>query len=49
MTPEISYLILRLLVETYKYIDVAKQTGGIQIKTHDDNGKPLVATLYNLI
>ena len=56
MTPEISYFIPGLLVETDEYIEVAdgdfvtaKQTGEVQIEMCDKNGKPLIATLYNMI
>ena len=56
MTPEILDIILGLLVETNKYIEVAdgsfvtaKQTGEVQIKMRDSNGKPFIATIYNLI
>ena len=44
-----------VLVETDKFIEVAgrnfvteKQTEEVQIKTRDDNGKPLIAMLYNV-
>ena len=53
-TPEISYFIPGSLVETDKYIEVAdvnlvtaKQTGEIQMKICDDNGKPFISALYN--
>ena len=43
-------------METDKYIDVAdgnfvtaKQTGEVQIKINGDNGKPFIATLYNVL
>ena len=43
-------------METDKYIEVAygyfvtsKQTGEVQIKMRDDNGKPFIATLYNVL
>ena len=43
-------------METDKYIEVedgnfvtAKQTGKFQIKMRDDNGKPLIDTLYNVV
>ena len=56
MTPEILGFILGLLVETYKYVQVAdgnlvtvKKTGELQIKIRYDYGKPFVATLYNLL
>ena len=42
--------------ETDKYIEVAdghfftaKKTGEVQIKMCDDNGKPFIATLYNIL
>ena len=44
------------MAETDKYIEVAdgntvivKQTGEVQIKMNDDNGKHLIATLYNVL
>ena len=56
ITPEISDFILGSLVETDKYIEVAdenffteKQTGEFEIKMCDDNGRPLIFTLYNVI
>ena len=56
MTPEISYFILVLLVETDKYVEVAdnnfitvKQKGEVQIETRDDNGRPFIDKLYKLI
>ena len=56
MTPDISNFILVSLVETDKYIEVAdenfataKQTGTVQIKMCGDNGKPSIATIYNVI
>ena len=43
-------------METDKYIEVAdghfvtaKQTGEVQINMHDDNGKPFIAMLYNVL
>ena len=43
-------------METDKYIEVAdgnfftaKQTGQVQIKIRDNNGKPFIATLYNVL
>ena len=43
-------------METDIYIEVvdghlvtAKQTGEVQIKVRDDNGKPFIATLYNVL
>ena len=45
-----------LLVETDKYIQVAdgnyitsKQIGEVKIKMHGRNGKPFIATLYNVL
>ena len=32
---------------TYGNFSIAKQTGGVQIRMRDDNGKPFIATLYN--
>ena len=56
MTPEISNFIPVLLVEIDKCIEVtdgnfvtAKKTGEVQIKMCDDNGKPFIATLYNIL
>ena len=56
MTPEISDFIPVLLVETDKYIEfadgnffTAKQTGVVPIKSHDNNGKPFISTLYNVL
>ena len=55
-TSEISDYIPRSLVEKDKYIEVAygyfitaKQTGEAQIKKRDDNGKPFIATSYNVL
>ena len=55
MTPEISNFIPGLLMETYKYIKVSegnfvteKQTGEVQIKIHDNNGKPCIDMLNNV-
>ena len=55
-TSDILYFILVSLVETDKYIEVAdgnlvtaKQTGEDQIKISDNNGKPFIATLYNIL
>ena len=54
--PYISYFIPVSVVETDKYIKVAdvnfvtsKQTGKFQIKICDNNGKPFIDTLYNVI
>ena len=56
MTPGISDFILSSLVKTDKSIEfsdrnfiTAKQTGEFQIKIIDDNGKPFIVTLYNLL
>ena len=53
MIPEISDFLLSSLVEMDKYIEVedsnfvaVKQTGEVQIKMVNDNGKPFNATLY---
>ena len=44
------------MVETDKYIKVkdgnfviAKHTGEVQIKIHDNNGSLFIATLYNVL
>ena len=56
MTPEVSYFIPGALEDTDKYIEVAdghhvtaKQKGQVQIKMCDDNGKPFIATLHNVL
>ena len=56
MTPEISDFIPKSLVETDKYIEflddhlvTEKQTRGVQIKMCVDDGKPFIATLYNVL
>ena len=56
MVPEISDFILGSLVETDKYIEVAdgnfftaKKTGEVQINMHNDDGKPFIATLCNVL
>ena len=56
MTLEISDFIPGSLVETDKYIEVAdenfvtvKQIGEVQIKMCDNNRKPLIDTLYNIL
>ena len=56
MTPDILDFIPGSLMETYVYIEVAyghfvteKQTGEVQIKMLDNNGKPFIATLYNVL
>ena len=43
-------------METGKYIEVVdgnfvteKQTGEVQIKMRDDNGKPFIAVVYNVL
>ena len=55
-TPNISDFILGSLVETDEYIKVAdeyfftgKQTGEVQMKIRNDNGKSFIATLYNVL
>ena len=56
MTKDISDFILGSFLETDKYIEVAdghlvteKQTGEVQIKMRDNNGKPSVPKLYNVL
>ena len=56
MTPGIYDFILGSWVETDKYIEVAdghffteKQTGEVQINMHDNNGKPFIDMLYNVL
>ena len=56
MTPEVSDFIPGTLEDTDKYIEVAdghhvtaKQKGRVQIKMCDDNGKPFIATLHNVL
>ena len=56
MTPEVSYFIPGSLEDTDKYIEVAdghhvtaKQKGQVRIKMCDDNGKPFIATLHNVL
>ena len=56
MKPYIQDFIPGLLVETNKYIEVsdghlvtAKQTGEAQIKMCDNNVKPFIAMLYNVL
>ena len=56
MTPYVQDFIPGLLAEANKYIEVsdgnlvtAKQTGEAQIKMCENNGKPFIAMLYNLI
>ena len=56
MTPDISDFITGLLVGKDKYTEVAdgnfvtaKQTGEVKIKMWDNNEKPFISTLYNVI
>ena len=56
MTPDISDFIPVSLAETHEYIKfayghfiTAKQIEKVQIKISDDNGKPFIATLYNVL
>ena len=56
MKQNISNFTLGSLVETDKYIEVADRhfetsikIGEFQIKMRDDNGKPFIATLYNVL
>ena len=56
MTPEVSDFIPGTLEDTDKFIKVpdghhvtAKQKGQVQIQICDDNGKTLIATLYNVL
>ena len=56
MTPEISDFLPGSLVEMEKYIEVAdgnfftqKQTGGVQIKIRNGNGKYCTSILYNVL
>ena len=55
MTPELSDFIPDLLTDTQlRLIPVdgifhRKKTGKVQIKMRDDNGKPFIDTLYNLL
>ena len=56
MTPDISDFIAGSLVEmersievTYVHFVTAKQTGEVQIKMRDNNGKPIIAVLYNVL
>ena len=56
MTPEVSDFIPGSLEYTDKYIEVAyghhvraKQKGQVQIKMCDDNRKPFIAKLHNVI
>ena len=41
-------LIARIILKLKKLV-TAKQTGEVQIKMHDYNGKTFIATLYNLL
>ena len=56
MTPEVSDFIPGSLEDTDKYIEVAdghhvmaKQKGQVRIQMCNDNGKTLIATLYNVL
>ena len=56
MTPDISDFMPGPLAETDKYIEVlyehlitAKKTGEFQTKIPDDNGKPFIDMLYNVL
>ena len=56
MTPEVSDFVPGSLEDTDKYIEVAdvhhvtsKQKGQVRIKICDDNGKPFIATLHNVL
>ena len=56
MTPEVSDFIPGSLEDTDKYIEVVdghhvteKQKGQVQIKMCDDNGKTIIAKLYNVL
>ena len=55
MRPVLSDFIPDLLTEIDKYIEFVdgifhrKKTGKVQIKMRDDNGKPFIDTLYNLL
>ena len=56
MTPEVSDFIPGSIEYTDKYIEVtdghhvtAKQNGQVQIQMCDDNGKPFIATLHNVL
>ena len=56
MKPEVSYFIRGSLENTDKYIEVAdrhhliaKQKGQVQIQMCDDNRKPFIATLHNVL
>ena len=56
MAPEILDFKTGLLVQTVKYIEVAdgnfiiaKKTGEVQIKTHDNNIKSFISALYTVL
>ena len=56
MTPDISDFVPGSLLEMYKYIEVAdencvteKNMGQVQIIMHNNNVKPFIATLYNVL
>ena len=56
MTPEVSVFIPGSLEDTDKYIEVAdrhhvteKQKGEVQIQMYDNNGRPFIATLHNVL
>ena len=56
MTPEVSDFIPGSLEDTDKYIEfadghhvTAKQKGQVRIKMCNDNGKPFIATLHNVL
>ena len=56
MTPEVSDFIPGSLEDTDKYIEVAdghhltkKQKGQVRIQICNDNGKPFIATLHNVL
>ena len=56
MTPEFSDFIPGSLEDTYKYIEVAdghhvtpKQKGSVHIQICDNNRKPFISTLHNVL
>ena len=56
MTPEIAHFILGSLAETDKYFKVAdghfvttKRIRQFKIEMRDENGKPIIATLYKVL
>ena len=56
ITPEVSDFIPGSLEDTDKYIEIAdghhiteKQKGQVRIKMCNDNGKPFIATLHNIL